>query len=507
MATQFTANYGFPYPDGSSSVVVHTDLKGLADKSDVVTQSTRAYAEGLAADAATAWDNSGDILAADTDLDTLANGTYAIWNGDTATALGFPTRSLGTFNTVQFGTGAGTRMWLTRAANPTLWTQSKLSGGWSEWVQVGGASESGVYGLLPASPGSLSRTAISCTTGFGGSSTTGQGFVRALQQVPAGTTRMRVCIRNWNPRYNMADDAAATISNVSIGRHNGGTSQSAAWTLISAGGSTGTDGFKSQWVSLPADLAGTEVLIAFGWSSAGTVQNTIGYGFTGALAADVTTGTAPATNTLPFFIYLEVEVSPSKPKVAVFGDSLASGVSSTRVMFDSWLDQYCRPRGYVPMHWSHSGDQFSNPSDTFNNWLNPIAKKWGLYGTEIVSADAVFMAMGSNLVFAVETPTLQVCIDEITATVALLRTHVSPNVFGCTILPRTAVTGAAETLRRQVNSWMKTSPLFRDVFDMAATVSLDDETLNPSYDADGTHLNTAGYAAMAAAITRPVVGS
>ncbi|GAA1877029.1 hypothetical protein GCM10009715_24740 [Paeniglutamicibacter psychrophenolicus] len=357
---------------------------------------------------------------------------------------------------------------------------------WSEWRRTDHHSDpTQSQGLAPASPGSLAQSAISCTTGFSGSSATGQGFVRALHQVPVGTTRVRLCVRNWNPRYNMADDAAATITNVNIGRHNGGASQSSAWTLVSAAGSTGTDGFKSEWVNLPAGTAGTEALVAFGWSSAGTVQNNTGYGFTGASAANAITGTAAATNTLPFFIYLEVEVPASKPKVAVFGDSLSSGVSATRVLYDSWLDQYCRPRGYVPMHWSHSGDQF-------DAWLDPLGKKWAPYGKDIVLADAVFMAMGSNLIFAGTTPTLQACIDQTTACVALLRKHVSPNVFGCTVPPRTAVTGEPEIRRREYNAWMKKSPIFRDVFDMSAAVSLDDKTLNPAYDADGIHLFTAG---------------
>lgn len=34
MATQFTPEYSLPYPDGDSSVVVHTDLKNLANEVD-----------------------------------------------------------------------------------------------------------------------------------------------------------------------------------------------------------------------------------------------------------------------------------------------------------------------------------------------------------------------------------------------------------------------------------------------------------------------------------------
>ena len=44
-----------------------------------------------------------------------------------------------------------------------------------------------------------------------------------------------------------------------------------------------------------------------------------------------------------------------------------------------------------------------------------------------------------------------------------------------------------------------------DLFNFRDVVSVDDEQmLKPEYDADGVHLNAAGYAALAASITRPV---
>ena len=54
---------------------------------------------------------------------------------------------------------------------------------------------------------------------------------------------------------------------------------------------------------------------------------------------------------------------------------------------------------------------------------------------------------------------------------------------------------------------MSTSGLFRDVFDFADAVALPDGTLDPAVDADGTHVNTAGHARLAAAVDRPILSS
>lgn len=492
-----TANFSLPYPDGMDSVVVHTDVKELADKVDDQIFNSRQLAAELADIAAKAWDRSGSSLGVSANINTLENGTYAIWAGDTAVALGLPTNGLGVLHSVRFGTGAGVQYWITRSTNPTFWIRSELSATWSDWVQVGGPKDDEFIGLLPASPGSLAQTAMSITTGHGGGQTTGQGFARGLQRMPLGATRARIGIRNWNPRYNMADSPAAALNSISLGKHDGGTSQSLSWVSVQPSGSTGTEGFLSRWVNLPDGMAGSDVLVAFGWQSSGDVQNNIGYGFTGTSASNAITGTGTATNTLPFFIYLEVEIPATRGRIANFADSIGSGVSASKVMYDSWLDQYCRKYGYVPQHWSHSGDQG-------DSWADPSGKKWSLYGKEIVLADAVIYAMGSNMIFRPTTPTLQECIDVTVDNIKNIRKHISPNVYGATITPRTGVTGAGETLRREYNAWMKASPLFRDVFDMSAAVSTSEGVLNPAYDADGIHFNTAGYAAMASAIERPL---
>lgn len=427
-------------------------------------------------------------------------GLYKVLNGATATTIGLPLGAVSSVEVLPVGTTVIQRQTGT-APNDQVWQRSLYANGvvWGNWWRSDFHTDSSqVRGLSPAMAAGFKTVAVPCSLGYGGAQTTGQGFSRSLQRMPAAGTRARIRLRNWNPRYNMADSPAVALTNISIGNHNGGNSQSTGWITVAASASTGTDGYVSAYFTVPASMANRDVLVAFGWQSSGDVQQNIGYGFTGPLAANAIIGTGTGTNVVPLFVAIEVEVPSTQPVVANFADSIGSGVSASKVVYDSWLDQWARANGVVPTHWSHSGDQGSS-------WLDPTGKKWSLYGTDIALADAVFYAMGSNLIFTPTTPTLQECIDTVMANVESIRKHISPNVYGCTITPRSNVTGAGETLRRQFNAWMKTSPLFKDVFDMSAAVSADDETLRPEFDADGIHLNTAGYAAMAAAITRPVV--
>ena len=87
----------------------------------------------------------------------------------------------------------------------------------------------------------------------------------------------------------------------------------------------------------------------------------------------------------------------------------------------------------------------------------------------------------------------------------LARRHIAPVVYETTMPPRTTSTSAAEEVRRAYNAWLSSQPDgARDVFDYAAAVSADDETIRPEMDADGIHVNDLGHAATAAAVTRPV---
>lgn len=426
---------------------------------------------------------------------------YNVLSGTTAAAVGLPIALASAVRVIPIGTATIQIQYVspqTDGTAPVMQRERYPSGLWTAWHRTDHHNDSPPEGLTPATPNGLKSVGIPCTLGYGGSQTTGQGFARLLQRMPATATRYRLRFRNWNPRYGMDDNAAVALSNMSVGVRSGSTSTS--WNTVASSGNTGTDGYVTPWNTVAPSMLGQDVLVAYGWESSGTVQQNIGTAYTGTTAATALTGSATKAGVAPLFVVLEVEVPASQPVAAVFGDSIASGVGSTNPVYDSWLDQWGRANGVVITHWSHSGDYAAT-------WEDPESKKWTLYGTDIAPADVVFYALGSNDLFASTTPAPIDIQTDIRTLVPLLRRHVSPNVVATTILPRTNVTGAGETVRRTINTWLRLSGLFRDVFDMAAAVSTNDETLNPAFDADGVHLNTAGYAAMAAAITRPVVSN
>uniref|UniRef100_UPI001F16E6FA SGNH/GDSL hydrolase family protein n=1 Tax=Rothia nasimurium TaxID=85336 RepID=UPI001F16E6FA len=431
-------------------------------------------------------------------VDNAPQGYAEVWTLSDAQAYGLPGGGTGVIETFTIGNTAHQRFttW-TMAGGYQIWQRIKLSGGWQAWQRVDAGAAQAVNvaaGLPPATAAGLKLSAIPFTLGHGGKKTTGRGFARVQQHIPATALRGRVKIGNYNPRYTAATGGSLRITSLSIGVAAGSTATS--WVTISSElTAEGSQLASSAFFDL-TPFAGKTVLLAYGWESAGEVHENIGTAWVGSDPAAALTGSATKAGTAPGFIFLEVETPPKTPTVAVFGDSISSGVGADPV-FDSWIDIYARKSGFIPTHWSHSGDMAST-------WVDASSSKWKLYQQNINLADAVFYAMGSNDIFA-GNASLDDLISRTEACVENLKAHVSPAVFACTITPRSSVTGEQESIRRAYNNWLKSSSLFRGVIDMAGTVSSDDENLIRSFDADGTHMTKAGYEAMAAAINIPVV--
>lgn len=435
-------------------------------------------------------------------LDDVPQGYTQVWTSADATAYEMPFTGVGEIH--KYAYGSVQHIFATAFFNGRMrmWATSKNVGQTPVWSEIGADPDpSTINGLQAATTNGFKVVAIPCSLGRSVGTTTGQGYARVLQRFPEGAQRVRVSIRNVNPRFDTADSPAMSLNDISIGIRSAGAGNSTNWHTLAATGSTGTDGYLSPWITVPIDLVGADldVLIGYGWQSAEAVQLTYGTVYTGAVATDALTGTGVRGSEVPGFVAFEVEVPSTKPVVAVFGDSISTAVGSLAPVYYSWLDQWTEGKGIIPTHWSHSGDAAST-------WQDPTSPKWSLYGSDVALADAVFYAMGSNDIFASTTPTLADMQERTTTAVEIMHRMISPNVYGVTVTPRNGVTGAAETLRRQYNAWLTESGLFRDVFDLSAEVSADDETLKTEYDSgDGIHPNTAGYTAMAAAVNRPVV--
>lgn len=443
--------------------------------------------------------SKGRITAAEyPSLDDVPEGYSQVWTVADAEAWELPVPYLGTLEKFAYGSVQHIRFMTNYNGRMRLYATSKGAGATPIWSEIGAdPSSANIVGLMPATSRGFKSVGVPCSLGQGVNTTTGQGYARLLQRMPAAANRVRVRIRNVNPRFMSPDSESMTLNDISIGVRASGASNATSWVTLEAAGETGEDGYVSPYITVPADMKGMDVFVGFGWQCAGTVQQTLATVYTGATASEALTGTGTRGTMAPAFVTMEVEVPGDTPVVAVFGDSIASGVGSTAPVYYSWLDQWAADKGIIATHWSHSGD-------TASTWQDATSAKWSLYGNAIAAADAVFYAMNSNDIFPATTPTLEQVMERTSVAVDIMRRMVSPNIYGVTVTPRDAVTGAAETVRKQYNDWMPKSGLFRDVFDVVPAVSDDDETLKPELTVDGIHFNATGYAAMAAAIDRPV---
>lgn len=327
--------------------------------------------------------------------------------------------------------------------------------------------------------GSTKTTALALTTGYGGANIAGGGTTSVIQHLHGSARRLRLNVRNWNPRYLYEDRPEVTLSGVRIGRH-AGDGKGTEWVNLPDGGTAYTSG----WVEVPKGLRGQEIVVEYEWDGR-FIARCLGTAWT-----DGKRDLYP-----PMFVWLEVEVPVRTPVIGVFGSSTAAGVGATRPVVDSWLGHWAREHDVAPAFMAHSGDKALS-------WTAAAERKWGLYGTTVTPPDAIFYAMGSNdWAEGVDLATLQ---SRVEANTRELRERFTSTIYGTTITPRRRP-AANDSTRLAFNEWLSESGLFCEVFDLAAAVSLPDGTLDPAVDADGVHVNTLGHERLAAAVPASII--
>lgn len=395
---------------------------------------------------------------------------------------------------------AGTGTALTQIAFPygmsaTQFKRFRGTGGYSAWVRMdaGAVDLSTVPTTAPQSPVQLRTLPLTLTTGGSGTAGPTSGTYRMPVKYGATITRWRVHFRNNNPRFGI-DGPAATISTVYAGPATSGQF-TAAPAQIAAGLTTGATDAVTPWQATPLN-AGTEYAIAYTFTAPAT--NAVVGGGWSASSVNSTTATLTRVVSLPLDAWIEAEAEATVPAVAVLGDSLAAAVGGTLPVYDSVLSQWARSRGVLPVHYTASGD-------TMAGWSNGAAYKWQRW-QHLSRPDAVIHMLGSNDVFGgANLATLKA---RRATTIRLLQQYVSPVIYSLTITPRTSDTSGQEQVRRDYNTWLKSKPdAARDVFDVVPAISGDDENISPGFNSDGIHLNTAGYAAVAGTITRPLTST
>lgn len=336
--------------------------------------------------------------------------------------------------------------------------------------------------------------------------------------------KWRIHLRNANPRTGRAFEGAVPIDGIWLGVHdrssvtytinpnvNTGGKYLGAPTKIVEAFTTPADG--SEWVSewFTTEIGdGTERLLEIAYSnvpSGTSITRQLGgsyYVGAGRAGNDTYAGGWVEGDT-PFDIWIEAEVPASTPVLAVYGDSLSSGVRAERPVIDSPLSLYAFAHNTLPVHYSASGD-------TMTSWNAAGDAGWKVSRWDNLSkVDGLLFSMGSNDVFAnVSLAGMQ---SRFTESLTLMSKRIKDGapVYLSTILPRTnkvdSATVTSEATRRQYNSWLKTQKgvgNIKDVIDIVPAVSDDDETLKTAYDADGVHLRTPGYEAIAATLNLPL---
>jgi len=444
------------------------------------------------------WEKVGNLTVG-TDVHTLASGIYQVFSSSLATSLGLPVASGGVLemfvvsaaNVLRFTTFSG-----------EVWQQEK-SGTWTAWHRL---DASAIKIPKENGPGSGFKVLPLCVTvpSTGSTNVATARQERHMMCWAAPITRWKVHVRNFDYRLNTALTGTVTLTGVYFGEHDMTTTPTFAFKAspapaLIASGVTLVDGAEwvSPWIATPLE-ADKEYLLSLGFTAASGQQFYIQVGSVGTDAVNTNAGitTAPTgTGSATLDVWIEAETYATTPSIAFLDDSTGSGVGATYTLRDSWPSKYCRARKALPVHYTASGESYAAYSNTAYG-------KWTRWQT-LDKPDALIAGLGNNDIFqGADLATTQA---RVLAVIPELKKITSTNFYWATVMPRTSVTGAQETVRRDFNTWMRTLPHgARDCFEVSAAVSLDDETLNPAYDADGVHLNTAGYEAAKDAINRPV---
>lgn len=394
-----------------------------------------------------------------------------------------------------YGSGAGIWYRFSGASGET----------WSSWTQLdAGAVEIAENGGGGSSASAMKRVPLILTaaTATGSESSTG-GAIRFPIHYGAGINRWRVHVSNHNHASGASFTGGGNISGMWFGPGFNGaftsTPTQVAWPMTIP--DNGSDAV-TPWISTPIP-ANTQNMLSIGWySTSETKVRTAGGGWVSVSSASASaqSGTGYVlANAMPYDWWIEAEVPATTPTVAGYGDSITAGTGTDLLVYSSWLSQYGRKEGILPVHWAY-------PGSGMILWMSPGDQKWSRWA-DMDKADAVIHFMGQNDLGTAESAAVMQ--ERFETTLPMVKTFISPNVSVATITPHANKTEAQNTVRREYEDYLRTLPLgVRDLFDFAAAVSSDDIALKPEYrggaGTDELHPNAAGGLAMANAITRKV---
>lgn len=324
-------------------------------------------------------------------------------------------------------------------------------------------------------------------------------------RLAADVRRFRIHLRNYNDRSSVAYTGTLSLTGIWVGPHAVAADGSLTGQFDGAPErvlpaqttpSTGAE-MVTPWIDMPLAMD-TDYLVSLGYTCAAQT-NHAGIGGCWRSAAPAQAGDAiPATaltrqGQSPLDVWVEVEIADDVPVIAAFGDSLTCGTGATLPVYDAWAARHGRANGYVPQIVAHHGSSMTD-------WTNTSAWKWVKYAG-IDRPDAVVWALGGNDLFG--GATLATMQSRFAALVPVVRGQLASTLYLATIMPRNDPT--YETVRSDYNAWLDTLPGGAiNVYDFAGSIAVPGtpDTIATAYDSgDHVHLNTAGYARNARAIT------
>lgn len=337
-------------------------------------------------------------------------------------------------------------------------------------------------------------------------------FTRLPIRLPVKTTKWR--LRLANEDNTGTGGSACVIQGVWIGDtfRNFDTGDLVSWTgtntkaLNSSGTIAGGTEWVSPWVTDPAAqiLPNTVRSLSIDFTrTAGNLMVGSGGSWMSTNRADASVG-VPATNMtyqpwVPFSICVEYEFEGTNKVVAVVGDSISEGVGHTW-NFLTWHQRFSMRTG-MPVIASASSGAFAQ--DGFTNSYGSAAvavesePRWKRIVDAGMTIDAAIVHLGTN-----ETAwggTLlgwqQGMVRVYNRIAALWKVR---DIYATTLAPRNLAAGAPETLRKQMNDYLRGGKsFFTDVFDFAVELesTQNGSGLRADYlgvNADATHWGDGG---------------
>lgn len=492
--TDYTKDaHALPYPEGGNQVAVHSDIQALAIKTGMAVTLEGARVEVRAAELAADAKHRKRNLVAGENLNDLygagMDGRYAsLTPATTASLLNIPqdlvddprafsievkTLGNGVIQELDIYNVYGNAKYVRNSAPSTTagWT------GWNRFLTLSDASTSTPGGSQQPVSGFKTLPLI-LTAGRGGGEAKAPLSATVEYDVnlsPAiQVSRFRFAIRDGNPRWGTSTAQAIRLSNISVGGV-----QKLSGMMTNADGSITF----SPW------MTGALGNLKFDYAAPEQPRYIIGGGRVNGVRR----------TEMPFELWLEVEVPATTPAIGLVGDSNSVGVNTTIPIHDAWMSQYCRRMGYFPVLYGHSGDGMS-AAQTVDHY------KWNRWN-HLDRPDVVVHANGANDIPSAEGGrTLSEMQEFARNEWAISDAKISKVKHGAVIKSRES--GVNNTVRVQYNNWIKSLPdPLRDWQDIASPVTANDTggTLPQYISSDGIHMNTAGQAAIANAITRPMV--